>query len=211
MKATTTLLTGLIILAAGIIMLIAHNDIKSGGIVTTAGILFLISGIINTVLYLSAKNEDGRRRNRGASRFFGTVVSIASIVLGLSMFIFNSTFIKLIPLVFAVLLLFGAIIQFYILAVGTRPVVMPKWTYVFPVIILIEAIVVFTANLSDDRMMLVTGSGLAIFGIAGFVEAFLLSAGNRHLRNQAREQQNFMTQMMTTKTPETKEIKSLDD
>lgn len=210
MKASTTLLTGLIILAAGIILIISKNAITGTGIVTTAGILFLLSGIINAVLYLSSKNSDGTHKRSTASRFFGTIVSIASLLLGVSMLIFTATFAKLVPILFGLLLAFGAIIQFYIIALGARPVKMPAWTYAFPGVILVESMIVFFAGLAEPNLMLVTGTGLVVFGIAGFVESVLLGAGHRQLRHQAR-QDVTSNAVVDLKASDVKEIKGLDD
>ena len=216
MKASNTLLAGLIILAAGLVLIISHNNIGKKGIVTTIGILFLISGIINTVLYLSATGDDGRPRHRGASKFFGTIVSVASIFLGLSMLIFVSTFESIIPVLFALLLLFCALIQLYILAWGSRPVRMPDWTYAFPALIFIAAVVVFFANLSEPVLMLVSGCGLTLFGIAGFIEAFLLSTGRRAIRQRYADWARFrpVTDVKDSDIKEItdgKKIKGLDD
>lgn len=209
MKASTTLLTGLIILAAGIVLIICNRTITQSGIVITAGILFLLSGIVNTVLYLSGNDKNGEPKHKGASKFFGIVVSMASLMLGLSMFIFNDTFQSMIPMLFGLILLFGTIVQVYIIFTITRAVGIPGWTYIFPGIIMVLSLIVFMAKLTEPQLMIISGSGLVVFGIGGFVESMLLGSGNRRLRHEA--QASTAVNPVDVKAKEVKEIKGLED
>ncbi len=209
-KATTTLLSGIIILAAGIIFVLCNNTITGKGIVTAAGILFLLSGIINTVLYLGAKNDDGKPRHSGASKIFGLIVSIAALLLGLSMFIFTSDFVNLIPMMFGILMIIGTIIQLYIIAIASRPVQMPLWSYIFPGIILLLSIVVLATNLSEPTLMTLAGLSFIIFGIAGFVEAYIIATERRRL-DKMQDVANTHKAIEDIATTDVKEIKALDD
>ncbi len=213
MKASTTLLSGLIILAAGVILILSNHFITKSGIVTTAGILFLLSGIVNTVLYLSGTDKDGNPKHRGASKFFGIVVSLASLLLGLSMFVFNDDFQGMIPILFALVLFFGALVQFFIVVSIRRGVGMPAWPYAFPAVMLILSIVVFFANLKEPDLMLISGCGLVVFGVGGFVESFLLKAANRSMNVGANlaSNQDDDDKVVDLSHNEVKEIKGLDD
>lgn len=129
MKATSTLLAGVIILAMGLILIICHNTITGSGIVTAGGIIFVISALVDIVLYIGGRNREGQRRKRGAALVFGWIVSVAALLLGISMFVFNDTFTQLIAPMFGILVLLGALVQLWILTYGTRPVRMPLWLY----------------------------------------------------------------------------------
>lgn len=58
MKATSTLLAGVIILAMGLILIICHNTITGSGIVTAGGIIFVISALVDIVTSAGATAKD---------------------------------------------------------------------------------------------------------------------------------------------------------
>ena len=170
MKATSTLLAGVIILAMGLILIICHNTITGSGIVTAGGIIFVISALVDIVLYI-----------------FGWIVSVAALLLGISMFVFNDTFTQLIAPMFGILVLLGALVQLWILTYGTRPVRMPLWLYTIPGLMAICAILIFVGGYTDSTVNILTGSALTIFGLGGFVESALLGlARRRMMHDQAR-------------------------
>ncbi len=215
MKASTTLITGLVILAAGIVLIICNDKITQNGVVIAAGILFLLSGIINTVLYIADGQKDGENKTArsGISKFFGIVVSIAAFMLGLSMFIFSTTFESLIPMLFGLILLFGALVQIYIVAVAQRQDAIPLWLFVVPGVLLVLSLIVFMANLSEPRLMTITGSGLVLFGVGGFVESMFLNSARRRERHAAKTEDAGVMEVKAKeiKPHDDKEIRSLDD
>lgn len=187
MKATSTLLAGVIILAMGLILIICHNTITGSGIVTAGGIIFVISALVDIVLYIGGRNREGQQRKRGAALIFGWIVSVAALLLGISMFVFNDTFTQLIAPMFGILVLLGALVQLWILTYGTRPVRMPLWLYTIPGLMAICAILIFVGGYTDSTVNILTGSALTIFGLGGFVESALLGlARRRMMHDQAR-------------------------
>jgi len=228
MKASSTLLAGLLILAAGVVLIICNETITGKGIVTAVGVLFLLAGIINVVLYsgsgtrqsvtepsgdkASRKDTSARHSGGGVSpiaRVFGIIVSVAAVILGVSMFLFTDAFAKLIPLLFGLLLLTGTLIQVYIVGVGTRPLVMPTWTYAIPGVMLILSIVLFAVTMSEPRMMTVTGAGFVVFGVGGFIEALILNSERRKMMREQRAHDKKV--VVDVKATDVKELKSLDD
>ncbi len=188
MKATSTLLAGIIILAMGLILIICHDTITGAGIVTVGGIIFVISAIVDIVLYIGGKDKEGQRRKRGAALVFGWIVSVAALLLGISMFVFNDTFTRLIAPMFGILVLLGALVQLWVLAYGTRPVRMPAWLYAVPGLMCLAAILVFVCDFGEPTVNILTGSALTVFGLGGFLESALLGMGRRHLRQQEEEE-----------------------
>lgn len=191
MKPKTTLLTGIIVLAMGLILLISHDLITDSGIVTLGGIFFIIAAIIDIILYVTGKNKDGEPRKRGAAMVFGIIVCIAAMVLGVSMLVFDDTFTRMIAPLFGIIVTIGALTQLWILVYGTRPVRMPRWMYAIPAVMLVCAIIIFACDLENSVVNIITGSSLTLFGVAGFVESALLGIGLRQIRRNG-EQDNVI-------------------
>lgn len=185
MKATSTLLAGVIILAMGLILIICHDTITGSGIVTVGGITFVISALVDIVLYLG-RDREGQPRKRGAALVFGWIVSVAALLLGVSMFVFNDTFTRLIVPMFGILVLLGALVQLWVLAYGTRPVRMPRWLYAVPALMVVCAVLVFVGGFGEPTVNVLTGSALIVFGLGGFVESLLLGLARRRM---ARDEQ----------------------
>lgn len=208
---TNLLLSGILILVAGIVLLICNKTIKPGGIVTVGGILFLLAGIINVVLFLNKRDEDTEKSSgSGFGRVLGAVVSLASAFLGITMLIFQDTFARLVAPLFGILLILGVLVQLYIIMIGSRPVRLPGWSYGFPGLLVVLALIIFMSDLADDKLMIVTGVGLVIFGMAGFIESFMVGAGLRAM-NAERGQQPDKPKVVDVDAKDVKEIKPLDD
>lgn len=210
------LLSGILILATGIVLLICHDTINRKGFVVVCGILFIVAGIINMFLFHGKVDEDtGRNNVSGFSRGLGILVSVASIVLGISMLLFGPTFEVLVDPLFGILIGFAALAQLYIIMIGSRPIKLPVWTYVFPAALAILAIVIFTAGLADSSLMIIMGIGLIIFGVGGFVESLMVGAGNRAIiqfESQKNQDKNNPGRDIEDVDPEdVKSIKGLDD
>jgi drug/metabolite transporter (DMT)-like permease len=71
----------------------------------------------------------------------------------------------------------GAVLMFYNLAVGIRPVMLPGWMYLFPVVLLALAVAVYDQNTPDDDAVVMTLSGTAaiVYGIGSVLTAVLVA------------------------------------
>lgn len=211
-NSKSSVTTGLVTILAGVVLLISSNEMTSKGIIILAGILFIAAGILNIILTLSSRNDDGTRRV-GTIRLILTItVSAAAAVFGLSMLWWTTTFTSLIPLVFAVMLLIAAVIQFYVLAIGTRPLKLPGWFYALPAAQVVCAIVVYcqAAGAGDKVIMVTSGVSLIIFGVTSFLIGYGVAAAKRHLHNQLYDMQSSQPAERQIKDVDHKEIKSLD-
>ena len=170
----------------GLILIICHDTITGSGIVTAGGIIFVISALVDIVLYLGGRDREGQPRKRGAALVFGWIVSVAALLLGVSMFVFNDTFTRLIVPMFGILVLLGALVQLWVLAYGTRPVRMPRWLYAVPALMVVCAVLVFVGGFGEPTVNVLTGSALIVFGLGGFVESLLLGLARRRM---ARDEQ----------------------
>lgn len=168
--------------------------ITGRGIVVLAGILFLLTGIVNLVVYVTRKDSDGQPANSGFSRFFGWLVSLAAIILGLCMLVFTETFNQMIPFIFGLLIFFSALILVFLYLFRTRKIIkVPGWSWLFPLIITILGVITFTQkpDASDPLIMILTGVSMIIFGLAGIILVSLVSGARRQaLADQKLNEQN---------------------
>lgn len=187
MKGHKLIFTALLALAAGVALIVTHRTVSSGGVVVAGGVMFVLAGFINVIAFLSSRDENGKSHLGSFGLAFGWLTSGAAVVLGLSMLIFQSTFVGLVPFIFGVLVVFGALFQFFVLSVGIRPVTLPAWLYVFPLVLVGLSVYVFMQqSQTDDRMiMLATGIAFTVFGVAMFIEGAMVGAANRRLRREA--------------------------
>lgn len=184
MKSTGSTLAGVLILAIGVILIICHNSITAQGIVVLAGILFLLTGIVNLIIYVTRRDEEGRLKTRGIPLFFGWLVSIAAIILGLCMLVFDDTFKPMIPFIFALLVMFGAVMQTYSMAFVMRKVVKPQgWMWLFPVVMvgLAIAVAVQPVTTADPTIMLLTGIAIIVFGVGCMAIGVATSTARRDM------------------------------
>lgn len=182
-----SLLTGVLIFAIGIILIICNSEIKAGGIVTLAGILFLLTGIINIIIYVTQRDEEGKKVNRGMGLIFGWLVSIASIVLGACMFFFKNDFVNMIPVIFGIIIFFGVITLAFTFLIRMRKVfTVPGWIWAFPGLMAVAGIITITqkasttAAQSDSLIMIMTGSSFLLYGIANILVGILASTARRN-------------------------------
>ena len=113
MKGRNLIITGAIALIVGVLMLIFRVQLANGGIVISAGILFVVAGVLNMTVFLGSRDSRGRSRIGAFGTAFGWIASAAAVVLGLAMLIFSKAFVALIGFVFAVMLLFAALFQIF--------------------------------------------------------------------------------------------------
>lgn len=216
MKPSKALLTGLTTLAIGIVLIICNSLITSAGIVTVAGLLFLVIGVINLILYVTQKDEEGKKRTRGMALVLGWSVSISSIILGLCMLIFNDTFKEMIPLIFALLVFFGAAMSTLGLWFIVRKVTkLPAAVWVLPGIMLVMAIIVAVqdADSDDHIIMILTGVSLILFAIQSFVLSTVTAKANRRAARETSSRPDSSNNANTAaiEAQKVKELKSLDD
>ncbi len=179
-----SLLTGVLILVVGVVLIICNKMITGHGVVVLAGILFLLTGVINLVLFVTRKEPDGTMRNRGMALFFGWLVSLAAMILGLCMLVFNPTFSALIPFIFGLLVFFGALMLAFTMLFNVRKVFkVPGWMWCFPGVMVVLGIITLMQKpeTSDPLVMILTGSAMVLFGLAGMLLGAMASGIRRQV------------------------------
>lgn len=146
-------------------------------IVYLVGGLFALTGFIN--LLVSTRR---RRKNiaGSGSTFIGTTSGIGGMCIGAAMILLPTFFVGIIVYALAVVLILAGLWHIYILGYGFAPIKFPGWFYIFPVVVLVEGVVILCAGsvrASADVVVLMTGIGIAIYGATSMLE--LAAAGMR--------------------------------
>lgn len=180
MKGRNLFLTAAVVLLAGIVLIVANRSVNSVGIVVAGGVLFMVAGVLNIGVMLG-RGSEGRARQGVVASVVGWVASVAALILGLSMLVFQSVFVPLVGFMFGVLVAFGALYQYCLLAYGVRPLRLPGWFYVVPTVLVGASVYLFTLVPveSDSAIMLVSGISLAVFGVFGLVAGFMVGSARR--------------------------------
>lgn len=182
---TVSLLSALLILALGVVLIVFNKIVTGQGVVVLAGILFLLTGIINLVMFVTRRNSDGTHVNRGLSLVFGWLVSLAAMILGICMLVFIDTFNTLIPFIFALLIFFGALTLMFSFIFGMRKVSgVPGWLWISPIAMIVLGVITILqkTNGSDHLVMILTGVSMAIFGLTGIIGVTIMANARRRAR-----------------------------
>lgn len=203
MKGRSLLLSAILILLAGVVLIITYKTTSTNGITIVGGVLFIVAGLLNIFSYLgeqSGKSEsaagaqptekqrvDKKYKPSSLTSFLAWTASAATILLGLSMLVWTATFSVWVPALFGILVCLSALYQFYLLAIGSRPVRLPNWLFAMPVLLLIAGIYLFMQKPSHNEavIMMVTGISFVVFSATLFVESILIGAANRKMRRES--------------------------
>lgn len=194
-------MTGLLVALVGLLMLVFHSSLASGGVVIAAGILFVGAGVLNMSIFLASRDSKGRARMGAVGTALGWVASAAAVVLGLAMLIFNKAFVALTGFMFGVLLLFAALFQFFLLLFGSRPARLSNWFFLVPAALTGAAVFIFVRKpdtIGENWIMTVTGIAFIVFGVFTMVEGSLVGNVNRGIRKGIRNEKG---ERLVTATP----------
>lgn len=189
MKGRNLILTGLVAALIGFALIFFRHELADGGVVTVAGIIFLVAGVLNTTVFLASRDKKGEARMGAVGTAIGWVASAAAVVLGLAMLIFSKAFVAIVGFMFAVLLLFAALFQLFLLIFGSRPTKLSGLFYLLPAALVGAAIFIFLRKpdtVGEQTVMLVTGISLLVFGLFTILEGTLVGHTNHSIRKAAR-------------------------
>lgn len=166
-KTSTSILIGVLAIIVGAVVIFCNNLIGAREIVVSGGIMFMVAGILNGLLTFFVKDADGKRKAKAAPFVFNIIASAAAVAFGICMLVMNTEFQKFMPMVFAILVLFGSLMLFYILGFGNRDMEAAKWLFVFPVLVLIGAVMIYLLKAPEDdsKIMIYTGVSIILYGM----------------------------------------------
>ncbi|MGM9862023.1 MAG: hypothetical protein ACI30W_05450 [Muribaculaceae bacterium] len=230
MSVRKTFILALVAIITGLALIITNHIVTSRGIVIAAAVLFAGCGIIALLASRSmtpvkpdtpadadtaaaAAEPDKRAGRRSAiARIAVIIAGSGACLLGLAMLIFTATFASGVAAFFALLAILCAIAIYLILAIGTRPHILPGWLYILPTVIVGAAIYLFTLQpVADDRtIMVVTGSAVMLFGITAALIALLLRSARRAYAATPAKAASA-TAAPASQTPAVRTIRHLDE
>lgn len=190
MRGRNLFFIGIVIAVIGLLLILFRHVLADGGIVIAAGILFVLAGALNMFVFLGSRDKEGRSRIGAFGTVFGWIASAAAVVLGLAMLIFNNVFVAIIGFMFAVLLLFAALFQLFVLLFAARPVKLSGWYYLVPTVLVGCAIYIIMRrpDVAGETVDLVlTGSCFILFGLATIIEGLTLGNVRRKALKSANE------------------------
>lgn len=185
MKGRNLIFTGAIALIVGVLMLIFRIQLANGGIVFAAGALFVGAGLLNMTVFLGSRDKEGRARMGAFGTAFGWIASAAAVVLGLAMLIFSKAFAAMIGFMFAVLLLFAALFQLFLLLFGSRPTRLSNWFFLVPTALVAAAVYIFMRkpDIAGETIdMTFVGISFIVFGLFTIIEGSVIGRANHVAR-----------------------------
>ncbi|MBO4955155.1 MAG: DUF308 domain-containing protein [Muribaculaceae bacterium] len=182
---------------AGILLIVWHKEADLfSWLIRALGFLLAIPG---AYILVSSLGTIRRNRIRGvtretvitdghktttAIRFRGRaiawsliIVSTATILLGFWMLVNPTFFVGLVSYLFAAILILCGLFQFIDVVYMSRPVSMPLYFYIMPVLLVIAGIVILSTKIStiDDMVTLITGILLVLYSINGIARMIVYS------------------------------------
>lgn len=210
MKGRNLLFTALIIAAAGVLILLTYKSITISGVATVSGIVFIVAALFNIAVFAGSGRRSG---GTAVGNALGWITGAAAFVLGAAMLIFKLRFMEIIPFIFSVLILFGVLFQVFLLVFGTRPLRLPVWLFVSPILLMAASVYVFfqTPGLDDNAIMLATGASLLLFGVTTFVESVIIGRENRRQAKTDMRQKTEQTDGATASDSQSDVIESSEE
>ena len=185
MKGKNLILIGLVALVVGLLLVMFRQPLSNGGFVHVAGILFLGAGVMNITFILGSRDSKGRARAGAVATTFGWIASAAAVLLGLSMLIFKGAFVALVGFMFAVLLLFAALFQLFLLLFGSRPTRLSNWFFLVPTALVAAAVYIFMRkpDIAGETIdMTFVGISFIVFGLFTIIEGSVIGRANHVAR-----------------------------
>ena len=177
MKVKSALLLSLLILVVGVVLIFLYSYDVFTALIIGLGIVFIIPGIINVFNLLTTNEVVGEdKKTKPYSRFqiiCGLISGVGSVIMGICMIGWNSMFVKFLPLIFGLILVFGGCFHACAMAMAFRPVRLPIWLYLLPILLILMGLSILfidKAKLHDAQIVLMTGIGFIIFAVNALIE-----------------------------------------
>ena len=189
MRNKGSLLSTLIILAAGVILCFAYNIQDSIKIIIfIAGASFLIASIVNIVMLCdNGTDKDGRKRRSTFNNIIGWIASAGGLAVGVTMLITPQTFAHSLVYIFGAILTLAALYQLIIIMRGLPGYRYAGWMYVMPMLVLgLGALLLLYPYLRDETaqkwVVLLSGAGLILFALTGLCTYISIARYNGRVR-----------------------------
>lgn len=166
-------LTALIVMLVGILLIVWHQRVDVlNWIVIAVGIMLIVPGLYSCISALVRKSE----RNRGNTDYSAAsstiVASLGAIALGVWMVVFPAFFVGLLAYIFGAILILYGIFHIIVVAVWSRPFILPWWFYLIPVLMIIAGVVILCTDVRtiNSAVVLITGIALVASSVNSVLE-----------------------------------------
>lgn len=178
----------LAILAAGILLIVFHNQNLITTLIVLLGIAMMIPCLATlfAVIFRRDKDAQGNTIKPNKALFASTVItSLCGIGLGTWMILSPSSLVGIMVYLFAAIIIIAGLYQLIMLAIGHRPIKFPWWMYIMPTLMTLAGIVILTTDVKtlESIVVLITGISLVAYAINRFAE--LLKTVNEQNQQQS--------------------------
>lgn len=161
MKGKTSFWMQFFALAAGIVLICMHDRINLvQWVIVFVGVMFAIPGICGLIEALA-----GRNKGKGGAAV-PVLASLGSLIIGVIMIVCPVPFETVFVYFLAAVLILGGIWHIWVLAVGVRPLTLPAWLYVLPVLVAVAGIVILVTPVRETESVFTLIAGIALVCIA---------------------------------------------
>lgn len=153
-RNNSNLFTSVIVLITGVFMIAFHSHIN---LLSWMGVIIGLMFVIPSVYVLYMTLTDRRKANPATM-----IVSIGALLTGLMMCIFPTAFAGVFVYVFAALLIAVGVYQIVALAWLSKPLLLPVFLYIVPVLMIVAGVVILATNLRNINTVVVLITGIAL-------------------------------------------------
>lgn len=182
MNSKATVITNLIVLAAGLLLCYVHGrENIPHTIVFITGITLIVPGLINLVLLFSHR-DDEHHRPTATMKVAGWISSIASVGLGIIMIVAPGLFTPILVYIFGGVMALAALMLIYLMSRAVKEHGLPLWLYIGPVAVLVAGIVMLCLGqpkMTDSMVTLITGIGMIVFSLSWFTTMIMIARARR--------------------------------
>lgn len=187
MNSKATVITNLIVLAAGVLLCLVHGrENIPHTIVFITGVTLIVPGLINLVLLFSHR-DDERHRPTATMKVAGWISSIASVGLGVLMVVAPGLFTPILVYIFGSVMVLSSLMLIYLMSRAVKEHGIPVWLYAGPVLVLVAGVVMLCMGqpkITDSMVTLITGIGMIVFSLSWFTASIMI-VRSRRARNRA--------------------------
>lgn len=166
MNNRLTLISNIFVFIAGLILILMHSQARIfETIIIIIGVMFIVPGCLSIVALLS-------RGNMGKVNMLALMPVVGGLLLGIALVAAPAFFVGVLSYTFAVLIIAGSLVKFWMLFSMGRSVKMPLWLYVVPALMLVCGIVILLTDIRtiESVLVLITGIAFVVYSANSLME-----------------------------------------
>lgn len=199
------------------VLLIKYSDNAVLWLTILIGVIFLLSGLVSCITYLTGRNRkgidgiqilDATGRDITPARPSFPIIGLGSLLLGGLLTFAPSLFINFLVYGLALILILGALNQFFNLSSASRIVKIGLFWWIVPALILLTGLIALVKpSIIATAPLYIIGWCMIIYGVVEMINSIKISRCRRDYAKavEIREQQetaNSQTAKETDKTPQ---------